>query len=324
MPLTRRGLLAAGATALTIPAARAQAWPTRTLRLVVPFAPGGPTDFIGRILAERLRDVLGQSVVVENRAGAGGSIGLANVAGSPPDGYSIVLGTLGTHAITPLLIPGSGVDPAKDLVPCGMVGALPNVLVVNKSSEFKSLNSLLERARKQPDEISCGTFGPGSSPHVVTEMFQKSAGFKALHVPYTGSGTAITALIAGQIDFLFDSITTSVGHINGNAVRAFAVSSSKRSAVLPDVPTMKELGFPEVDYSLWLCIYAPAGTPPDILARIQEGVRRVSTDKDYVARLEERGAERFVVPANELQPFVAAETQRWRGFLQQVGIKPQQ
>ncbi|WBV42553.1 tripartite tricarboxylate transporter substrate binding protein [Pseudoroseomonas cervicalis] len=323
MQLTRRGLIAAGATALTMPAAHAQDWPSRPLRLVVPFAPGGPTDFIGRILAERLRDILKQSVVVENRAGAGGSIGLANVASSASDGYSIVLGTLGTHAITPVLIPNSGVDPAKDLAPCGMVGALPNVLVVNSSSEFKSMSLLLDRARRRPDEVSCGTFGPGSSPHVVTEMFQKSGGFKALQVPYTGSGTAITALIAGQIDFLFDSITTSVGHIKGDAVRAFAVSSSKRSAVLPDVPTIRELGFSDVDYSLWLCAYAPARTPPDILARIGEAVQRVSSDGSYVARLEERGAERLVVPANELQSFVVAETDRWRGFLQQAGIKPE-
>ncbi|WP_281262129.1 Bug family tripartite tricarboxylate transporter substrate binding protein [Teichococcus aestuarii] len=276
------------------------------------------------MLAERLREALGQTVVVENRAGAAGSIGMANVANADPDGYSIVLGTLGTHAITPVLIPKSGVDLAKDLVPCGMVGALPNVLVVNKSSDFKSLADLVERARKRPDEVSCGTFGPGSSPHVVTEMFQKSAGFKALQVPFTGSGTAITALISGQLDFLFDSITTSVGHIKGDAVRAFAVSSAKRSAVLADVPTMKELGFPDVDYSLWLCVYAPLRTPPEILAKLQEGIQRISADKGYVAQLEERGAERFAVPSGELQSFVSAETQRWRGFLQQADIKPAQ
>ncbi|NMJ43505.1 tripartite tricarboxylate transporter substrate binding protein [Roseomonas sp. JC162] len=320
--ITRRTALAAGLATLAAPAAHAQDWPTRPLRLVAPFAPGGPADFIGRMVAEKLKDALGQPVVVENRVGAGGSIGHAQVAASEPDGYSLVLGTLGTHTMTPLLIPGSRVDPAKDLAAVGTVAALPNVLVVlPKRTDIADITKLIARGRQRTDELSFGTFGPGSSPHVVTEMFQRSAGFRALQVPFTGSATALTALLGEQIDFLFDSITTSLSHIRGGSVRALAVSSASRSAVLPEVPTLGELGIRDVEFSLWLCVYAPLHTPAPLLTRLRQAMHEISMDRDYIARLEARGAEACITPVDRLPQFLDQETARWRQFLRDTGMR---
>ncbi len=325
MSVTRRALLGGSAGLLAAPAllpsiARASDWPNTTVRLVVPFAAGGPADFVGRLLAERLQPLLGQSVVIDNRTGAGGAIGLASVASGRPDGYSIVIGTLGTHTMTPVLLPNSGVDSQTDLQPLAIVGALPNVLVVDhKTSPVKTVAELVARGKRE--ELTFGTFGPGSSPHVVSEMFMRAAGFRALNIPYTGSATAITALLGGQLDFLFDSITTSLGHVRGGSVRALAVSSATRLRTLPDVPTMKEAGVAGVDFSLWLSMYTAKGTPEPIVRKLQAALTTVSRDPDYIAKLEERGAEAMQVETAALPDFLARETTRWRTFLHDADIR---
>ena len=322
MNATRRGLLAAG---LSLPAitARAQDWPAgRTIRVIVGYPAGGPTDLVARLVATGLRDTLGATVVVENRGGASGSIGAVAAARSEPDGTTLWLGPVQTQVLNPLLMRNISYDPLKDFVGIGTVAALPNALVVNpRTLDVGSVRELIARGKAAPDALSFGTYGAGSSPHMFAVLLQKIGGFQALQVPYQGSAPASTALLAGDISFLFDNITTAVAQMQGGRVRALAVTSRTRSSALPDVPTMEEAGVPGFNLNFWFALYAPVRTPEHTVARLREALGQATASPAFAQQLAARGAEPFVTPIPQLQRFFENEAMSWAALVREAGLQ---
>jgi tripartite-type tricarboxylate transporter receptor subunit TctC len=321
--ITRRSVVA-GALSLMATRVRASTdWPTRTIRIVVPFAAGGPTDFVARLVAKPLSDSLGQQVLIENRPGASGELGAQGVADAEPDGYTLLHTTIATQALNPILLPASRLRPLKDFAPVGTTAALPNVLVVQpKKHDIKTVRELAELARKTPRGLSFGTFGHGTSPHILSLLFQKKAGFEAVPVAYRGSAPAFTDILTGQLDFLFDNITTSAEQIRAGAVRGLAVTSASRSSVLPDIPTMKEAGFDGFDLNFGFSLMAPVRTPAAVMARLQDAFDPVASGASYADALRARGAEPFVVPRAELQGFLERATDTWISVARQIDLGP--
>lgn len=325
MNATRRGLLAAGLALPAISAARAQDWPAgRTIRVIVGYPAGGPTDLVARLAAAGLRDTLSTPVIVENRGGASGSIGAVAAARAEPDGTTLWLGPVQTQVLNPLLMRNISYDPLKDFVGIGTVAALPNALVVNpRKLDVRSVQELIAQGRREPGGLTFGTYGAGSSPHMFAVLLQKIGGFEALQVPYQGSAPASTALLAGDISFLFDNITTTVAQVQGGQVRALAVTSRRRSAALHDVPTMEEAGVPGFNLNFWFALYAPVRTPEPIVSRLREALGRAVTAPDFAQQLAARGAEPFFTPAAELQGFFEAEARSWAALVHDAGLRPE-
>jgi tripartite-type tricarboxylate transporter receptor subunit TctC len=326
--MDRRSFLVAGTAALlTGPALSQNAsdWPSRPIRIVVPFAAGGPTDFIARLVATHLGAALGQSVFVDNRPGASGNIGSQAVADATPDGYTLLHNTVGMHGIIPLMYPNLSLQPLRDFVPIATSGAMPNVLVTPPSKlQVKSIRELVEKGRSRPGALNYATFGNGTSPHIYALLLQKLGGFSATPVPYRGSAPAMTAVMAGEIDFLFDNISTCAGHIKGGALQGLGITSPVRSSVLPDLQTMKEAGYPGFDLNFWFSLEAPAKTSKAIIEKLQQTMAQVLADKRYIEALQARGAEPFVTKPSDLQAFVIAETERWQRTAKELGIRPDQ
>lgn len=321
--ITRRTVVAG---ALSMMATRVRAstdWPTRPIKIVVPFAAGGPTDFVARLVAKPLSESLGQQVLIENRPGASGDIGAQAVADAEPDGYTLLHTTIATQALNPILLPASRLRPLRDLTPVGTTAALPNVLVVQpKKHDIKTVQELAELGRKTPRGLSFGTFGHGTSPHILSLLFQKKAGFEAVPIAYRGSAPALTDLLTGQLDFLFDNITTSSEQIRAGAVRGLAVTSATRSSALPDIPTMKEAGFEGFDLSFGFSLMAPVRTPAEIMTRLQGAFDPVASGAGYAEALRARGAEPFVVPRAELKGFLERATETWTSVARQIDLGP--
>ncbi|MGY0658346.1 Bug family tripartite tricarboxylate transporter substrate binding protein [Bordetella bronchiseptica] len=323
MPTRRSFMLGAGAL-LAAPALGSPAWPSKPLRIVVPFPPGGPTDFVVRQLSVPLAAALGQPVVVENRPGVSGNLGAQAVAESEPDGYTLIHNTVGVQAINPLMFPNARVDPRKDFIGIATTATMPNVVVVNPARlPVESLRELVELGRAQPNRLSVATFGPGTSAHIYGALLQKIGGFTAVEVPYRGSPLALTDVIGGQVDFLFDSMTTSIGHVQAGTLRALAVTAPQRTALLPDVPTMAEAGFGGIDLKFWFALYAPARTPAPIVEKLRAAIYKVLSEPAYAEGLRARGAEPLLVAPSALEQFLATDTQRWSDAARQVGIKAQ-
>lgn len=324
MTITRRSVVAGALSMMA--ATRVQAstdWPTRPIKIVVPFAAGGPTDFVARLVAKPLSESLGQQVLVENRPGASGDIGAQAVADAEPDGYTLLHTTIATQALNPILLPASRLRPLRDFAPVGTTAALPNVLVVQpKKHDIKTVQELAELGRKTPRGLSFGTFGHGTSPHILSLLFQKKAGFEAVPVAYRGSAPALTDILNGQLDFLFDNITTSSEQIRAGAVRGLAVTSATRSSALPDIPTMKEAGFEGFDLSFGFSLMAPVRTPAEIMKRLQDAFDPVASGASYAEALRLRGAEPFVVPRAELKGFLERATDTWTGVARQIDLGP--
>ncbi|MDP9962906.1 tripartite-type tricarboxylate transporter receptor subunit TctC [Variovorax paradoxus] len=323
MHINRRDLIGMAAS---VAAGRLQAatdWPDRPIRIVVPFAAGGPTDFIARMIATPLGAHLGQPVVVENKPGASGNLGAQFVAESPADGYTLLHNTVGMQAINPLLYRNARFDPSRDLSVVGVTGAMPNVLVVNPGLPAQSVRDLVAIGREKPDRLSYATFGVGTSPHVYGEVLQKLGRFKAVPIPYKGSAPAITDVIGGQVDFLFDSMTTCVGQVQAGKLRGLAITSAERSALLPDVPTLKEAGFPAFDLKFWFSLQAPAGTPSDVMGKLKAAFHRAASEPAYTDGLKARGAEHLPMKASEVNAFVRREVQRWSEVARSLEIKPE-
>lgn len=325
MNATKRGLLAAGLALPAIGAARAQDWPAgRSLRVIVGYPAGGPTDLVARLAAAGLRDALGAPVIVENRGGANGSIGAVAAARAEPDGTTLWLGPVQTQVLNPLLMRNISYDPLKDFVGIGTVAALPNALVVNpRKLDVHSVQELIAQGRREPGGLTFGTYGPGSSPHMFATLLQKIAGFEALQVPYQGSAPASTALLAGDISFLFDNITTTVAQAQGGRVRPLAVTSRRRSPALPEVPTMEEAGVAGFNLNFWFALYAPVRTPGPIVDRLRDGLRRAIATPEFAQQLAARGAEPFVTPIAELQGFFEAEARSWANLVRDAGLRPE-
>lgn len=302
--------------------ANAQSYPTRPVKVVVPFAAGGPTDFIMRLLVDPMGAKLGQSVIVENRPGAAGNIGAAAVAQGDADGYTLVHGTVAMLAVNPLLYPGT-FQPQRDLVTIATTASLPNILVVNpKVVDVSTIAELVAYAKRKPGGLTFGTFGPGSSPHITGALFQKLTGIEATPVVYRGSSQAITDIIGGRIDFLFDSATTSTEHILAGTIRGLGITAGERLGRLPAIPTMKEAGFAGFDLTFWLAVQAPSATPKDVVDRLRTVLLEVTSAPEFADALRKRGAEPFVVPAAKLDAFVESEATKWAQAARDIGLKP--
>ena len=319
---TRRLLLTAAPAVLAAPALRAQpAWPNKPLRVVVPFAPGGPTDLIARLMAERLGQEVGGTAIVENRPGANGNIGAAFVA-NESDGHTMLFATGTMYTLNPVLYGTAQVDLSRDCMGMATVAALPNVLIVNpRKLNVHSVQELIERGRRSRDELTFATFGVGSSPHVTATLLQKLGGFEAVNVPYNGSAPALNAVLAGDVDFLFDNVTTSTPQVRAGTVRALGVTSAFRISALPEVPTLQETGLADFEFSGWFAVFTSRKTPEAVKPKLQAAVAAAAASPEYAEVLRARGAEPFVTPTGELDAFLAREKARWVRLAEEAGIR---
>jgi tripartite-type tricarboxylate transporter receptor subunit TctC len=286
MPVVGRRPFLFGAAALLAAPAFAQTYPSRPITLIVPFAPGGSTDVIARVVAQALRAELGQTVVVENHAGAGGSLGTALIAQAKPDGYTIGMGTASTLAINPAAYRTLPYDVRKDLAPITNIAAVPNIMSVNPAVPAKAMAEFIAVAKAQPGKLSYGSSGNGSVSNLMGEQLKLAAGIDLVHVPYRGMGPAIQDAVAGQIQVLFDNLPTTLPHVQGGKLRAIAVSGDKRVAALPDVPTFAELGFNDLNWMAFFGLVAPAGNPPAIDAKLNAATVKVIATPEVKRALE--------------------------------------
>ena len=301
--------------------AQAQTYPTKPIRLVVPFPAGGTTDILARAVAQKLSETLGQQVIVDNRPGAGGNIGSELVARSAPDGYTLLMGTVGTHAINVSLYPKLPYDPVKDFTPIVLMAGVPNVLVVNPSLPARSVSELIAYAKANPGKLNFASSGSGTSIHLSGELFKVLTGVQMTHVPYKGSAPALTDLVGGQVQLMFDNLPSSLAFIKAGKLRALAVTSKTRAAALPDVPTMVEAGVPDFEASSWFGILAPAGTPRDIVVRINAEVAKWLATPDAREKLAGQGAIAAGGAPEDFARHIASETAKWARVVKASGAK---
>ena len=322
--LHRRAVLAGlGAGALAAPRlARAQAaFPSRPLRIIVPYPPGGVTDIMGRLAAEAMGRHIGQPVVVENRAGAGGNIGAKVAAQAEPDGHTLFLGTMATQGVNPVLYPDPGFDPRRDLMGVGMMADMPNVLICNpKRWNPASAREAIARAKAEPGKILFGSVGNGSSSHLSQVMLARMAGIDVVHVPYRGSSPAVAAMLAGELDLLFDASATSTPHIRGGAVKALAITMNRRVAALPEVPTLEEEGVAGYHLSVWNGVFTQSRVPAPVLATLQRAFD-AAMDERMLERLKANFTEPLVIPPAELQAWLKRDAERWGRIAAESGIR---
>jgi tripartite-type tricarboxylate transporter receptor subunit TctC len=326
--MTKRQTLALLACALasaTLPAARAQApaasWPSKPIRWVVPFPPGGAMDAIARTLGEKAGKTLGQPFVIENKPGAGGNIGADFVAKQPGDGYTLMITSIGMATNKPLYGKLS-YDPIKDFAPVSLLAVVPNVLVTNATQpDVKTAKDVIAAARKTPGKLTYASAGNGTSIHLAGEVFTSLAQVDMLHVPYKGSGPAVSDLLGGQVNYMFDSITSARPHIESGKLRALGLTTAKRSKSLPNVPTLAEAGLPGYEVSPWFAVFMPAATPKDIVAKVNAALLEAMKDPDVVKRFETIGAEPVGSTPEEMAQHLARESERWTKLIQERGIK---
>jgi tripartite-type tricarboxylate transporter receptor subunit TctC len=299
----------------------AQTYPTKTVRLVVPFPPGGSLDIAGRLIAQKLTEMWGQTVVVENKPGAGGNIGADFVAKSPPDGYTILLGALSTHAVNPNLYKSMPYDAAKDFAPITLIAVTPNVLVVNASSPVNSAREFIAYAKANPGKLAFGSGSNGSAGHLAGELFKVETGTDAVHVPFKGGAPATQALLAGDTQFMFDNLANAMAQVKAGKLKALAVTTAQRSPLVPDLPTMAEAGLPGFDISTWYGLFAPAGTPPAIVAKWNADVTRILNSPDIRAKLVADGAEPSPNTPEQFAQMIARELTKYARIVKVSGAK---
>ncbi|ODU11388.1 MAG: ABC transporter substrate-binding protein [Variovorax sp. 67-131] len=327
MSINRRQACLAAAAAALLPASRAanaqQAYPSKPIRMVIPFTPGGSTDVLGRAIGLELGHAWHQPVVVDNLPGAGGSIGADKVAKSPADGYTLLMGHIGTLAINPSLYPKLDYDPVRSFAPVAWVARVPNVLVVHASVPARTLAELVALAKAQPGKLAFGSGGNGSAAHIATEYLKLQTGASFLHVPYRGTAPAVTDLLAGQLQLLFTGAPALLPHIKAGKLRALAVSSPQRIALLPDVPTVAESGVPgtkDFEADQWYGVVAPAGTPADIVALLNRQINQSLNSAEVKARLNAEGAEPTPSTPQVFGQLIASEMKRWDRVIKSAHI----
>jgi len=319
MPTPTR--LAVAVLLLASAAVHAQSWPAKSLRIIVPFPPGGNIDITGRTLAPGLTEALGQAIIVDNRGGAGGTIGTELAAKSPPDGYTLLVGSTGTLTAAPALYPKLGYDPQRDLAAIGLVSVVPIVIVMHPSLPARDIKEFVAMIKARPGKVTMASAGPGSSNHLAGELFQSVTGTKLIHVPYKGSGPALVDVMGGQVDLLFDQLSSSIGFIQSGKLRAIAVTTLKRSSSLPNVPTVDESGYKGFEASTFAAILVPSATPKDIQQKLTAALQKVlrtPTTRDTFARF---GADVPDISVEEFERYLRADREKWTRVVREANIK---
>jgi tripartite-type tricarboxylate transporter receptor subunit TctC len=317
-----RSILLLCAALLAVPsAAHAQHYPNRTIKLVVPFPPGGPTDILGRLIAQKMAEQLGQQVIVENKSGAGGSIGIETVVRATPDGYTLGYGSASTLAINASIYTLT-YDPTKDLAPVGLVAVGPYTISVNPKMAT-SLKDFVAYAKANPGKLNMGSSGLGSSPHIAAVLFNDAAGLSVTHVPYKGGGPGLAGVMSGEVDFIFDAPITSKALADEGKLRILAVTGERRSSMLPDVPTVSEALIPGFTATTWNGLVAPAGTPPAIIETLSKALQAAVRSEEIQARFKEAGYEAFGNTPAEFAKFIDVEANKWSSAVKKAGVPKQ-
>jgi tripartite-type tricarboxylate transporter receptor subunit TctC len=303
--------------------ADAQSYPSRTITLVIPFPPGGSTSIVGRVIADKMSELLGQSIVIDNRGGAGGTIGTKAAAKSEPDGYTLLLGYTGTLAIGPSLYRNVGYDPRKDFAPIGMIGNAPSSLVVHPSFPARTVAELVAYAKAHPGKINFGSAGVGTVGHITGEYFARATGIQIVHIPYKGTGPALSDLLGGHIPMSFSPIATTAGNVKGGLLRALAVTSLHRNHLLPDVPTMIEAGVPGFDATLCYGLVAPAGTPRPVIDRLNQALRAALASDEVKKQLALDGTEITPGTPEQYADFIDKDEKKWSELVKVSGAEPE-
>ncbi len=321
-PTRRRACWVLGAAALccaALPAA-AQDWPTRPVKLIVPFAPGGSADVFGRFLAQRLQEVFGQTFVVENKPGGGAVIGTDAVAKSAPDGYTLLVMS-NTHTVNESLLPNKPYQLVRDFTPIAPINASDLVLVARAALPSNTLPELIRAAKAAPDAMSYASSGPGTPYHMAGELFKAMAGIKILHVPYKGSAGARTDVLGGQVDMMFDAIPTMSEHVKGGKVKALAVSGRSRSPIMPDVPTLAEAGVPGYEATIWLGLVAPKGTPAAVVNRLNAEVSKITANAEVRRTWATQGTAAMTMGVDEFARYINDDIAKWANIVKLSGVK---
>lgn len=321
-PLKGVAALGFGLALLFAGSVLAQAFPTKPVRLIVPYPPGGSADILARAIGQKLGDSLGQQVVIDNRPGAGTAIGAEATAKAAADGYTIMLGTVSSHAINPALNPGLKYDPVKDFAPVSLVASIPFVLIVHPSLPAKSAKELIALAKTKPGSLNYSSAGNGTSNHLAGELFKSMTGTFMVHIPYKGSAPALNDLIAGQVQLMYDLVLTAAPHVKSGAVRALAVTGRERSPVLPGVPTVAESGVPGYEVSAWFGFFAPAGTPAAIVNTLNAETVKAMKLPDLRERLASQGADAVTSTPEQFTAYVKEELGKWTRVVKASGMKP--
>lgn len=311
--------LAAGALAPGL--ALAQAYPSKPIRLIVPFPPGGGTDILSRLVAAKLTEVTKWTVVAENRAGAGGTVGIGEAVRAAPTGYDMVMGQKDNLVVGPWLYKNLPWDPVRDLVAVSHIAYTPVVIVTSSTSRFKTLGDVVAAARNAPDTITYGSPGNGTTIHLAGEIFKSAAGINIRHVPYKGSNPAMMDVLAGNVDLMVSSLPSAIGQLKSGKLRALAVTSAKRSSTAPEIPTVAELGYKDFDVSTWYGLFLPAGTPKEIVATVHNEVDKLLAMPDMVAAVQAQGAEVQRMTAEQFATLVKSDYQKWKGIVEASGAK---
>ncbi|MFC5522488.1 Bug family tripartite tricarboxylate transporter substrate binding protein [Polaromonas jejuensis] len=314
-------LASAIAGAVALPGWAQDKWPTKPVTYIVPFPAGGTTDILGRLIGQKLGPALGTTIVVDNRGGAGGSVGSEVASRAPADGYTLLGGTISSHAINVSLYPRLGYDPVKSFTPVTLIGTNPVVLIVGQNSPYKSLQDVLAAARAKPKTISSASAGNGTSQHLALELLGFKSGTQFIHVPYKGSGPAIQDVIGGQVDMMFDTTVVAGPHIQSGKVRALAVTSAKRLESLPSVPTVAESGVPGFEVLSWQAIFAPAGTPRPLVERLHAEIAKILQQPEMQERLKALGMQPSAMAMDQFASFQKAEVEKWAQVIKAANIK---
>jgi len=314
------GIMAVIGPALLPAVSAAQAYPAKPVRLIIPFAPGGGNDILGRIIGSRLSEALRQQFIIDNRAGAGGTIGAELAAKSPPDGYTLVIGHIGTLAVNPTLYKKLPYDPVRDFQPVSLFAKVASVMVVHPSLPVKSVKDLIALAKRRPGELVYGSGGNGGAGHLATEYFKLMAKIDMGHIPYKGTGPALIDLLAGQTQLVFGGVPGSIGHIKSGRLRALGVSTASRLPVLPDVPTVGE-SLPGYEATQWYGVLAPAGTPAPIVSVLNREIVSGLKDPKMQARLSDNGSEPFASTPEEFAAFIKSEIALWAPIIKAAGVR---
>lgn len=321
----RTGLKTLAAATLAVAcmgsALAADAYPDKPLTMIVPFSAGGTTDILARIVGQALGQELGQTIIIENKPGAGGNIGAQQASRAKADGYTLFMGTVGTHAINQALYKKLPYDPVKDFAPLSRVANVPNLLVAHPSRPYKTVQEMIAYAKKHPGEVTYGSPGSGASPHVSGALFQSMTGAEMTHVPYKGSAPAISDLLGNQIAVMFDNMPSAIQHVRSGKLRPIAVTTAKRSPELPDVPTIAEAGVPGYEATSWFGLWAVAGTPAPILTKLQTALTKVLKDPAVAKKIADQGGEVVIETPAQFDAFIKSEAAKWGKVVKESGAE---